>query len=56
MCNLYLRVKVRVCLIEKFVDPISSHECIDDIKREEFDRTCKKIQKVQTRMVVIRMV
>ena len=29
---------------------------MDDIKREEFEEACKKIHKVRTRMVAVRMV
>ena len=29
---------------------------MDDIKREELEKTCKKIRKVRTRMVAVRMV
>ena len=28
-------------LIEKFVDQISSYECMDDIRQEELEKTCR---------------
>ena len=43
-------------LIEKFADQISFHGCMDDIKREELKKVCKKIRKVRARMVAVRMV
>ena len=45
-------------LIKKLVDQILCHGCIDDIKWEELEKVCKKEKdhKVQTRMVVVRMV
>ena len=42
-------------IIEKFVDQISFHKSMDDIKLEELEKACKKICKVRTRMVAIRM-
>ena len=38
---------MRAWLIEKFVDQISSHECIDDIKREKLKKACKKYHTVK---------
>ena len=42
-------------LIEKFVDQIPSHGCMDDIKREELEKACKNY-KIRTRMGAVRMV
>ena len=53
---LWRRAKIRERLIEKFVDQISSHGCIDGIKRKELEKACKKIHKVLTRMVAVRIV
>ena len=41
-CLLWRHAKVRGQLIEKFVDQILSHGCMDDIKREELEKACKK--------------